>query len=49
MKSIRLARMSPEQVSQEIGDFIIKEIIDEGVTGGVVGLSGELILLLLPL
>lgn len=37
---IKLAQMNPEQVSKEIGDFIIEEIITEGRNGGVVGLSG---------
>jgi NAD+ synthase len=40
MKSIKLAQMNPEQVSREIGEFIVKEIINEGRIGGVVGLSG---------
>lgn len=37
---IKLAKMNSEQVSKEIGDFIIEEIITEGRNGGVIGLSG---------
>lgn len=37
---IKLARMNPEVVSKEIGDFIINEIASIGFSGGVVGLSG---------
>ncbi len=40
MKRIKLARMNPEQVADEIGDFIIHEISSIGYTGGVIGLSG---------
>lgn len=39
-RKIKIARMNPELVTQEIGDFLIKEIIEEGKTGGVLGLSG---------
>ena len=39
-KRIALARMNSELVLREIGDFLIKEITQEGKTGGVLGLSG---------
>jgi len=40
MKQIKLATMNSEQVADEIGNFLVKEIIEEGKTGGVIGLSG---------
>jgi NAD+ synthase len=40
MKKIKLATMNPELVTREIGDFLIKEITEEGKIGGVLGLSG---------
>lgn len=40
VERIRLARMNLELVADEIGDFLIKEITEEGRTGGVIGLSG---------
>lgn len=39
-KKIKIARMNPELVTREIGDFLIKEITEEGKYGGVLGLSG---------
>ena len=39
-KRIKIARMNPELVTREIGDFLIKEITEEGKIGGVLGLSG---------
>jgi NAD+ synthase len=39
-KKIKIARMNPELVTREIGDFLIKEITDEGRSSGVLGLSG---------
>jgi NAD+ synthase len=39
-RRIKLARINPEQVADEIADFLIKEIVDEGKSGGVMGLSG---------
>ena len=39
-KRILLPRMNPEIVAREIGDFLIKEIVEEGKMGGVIGLSG---------
>jgi NAD+ synthase len=39
-RRIKLARMNPELVTREIGDFLIKEITGEGRVGGVLGLSG---------
>lgn len=32
--------MNPALVTREIGDFLIKEIVEEGKSGGVIGLSG---------
>jgi len=40
MKKIKLARINPEQVTREIGDFLVNEIAGIRFTGGVVGLSG---------
>lgn len=40
MIKIKLARMDPELITREIGDFLIKEITEEGKTGGILGLSG---------
>jgi len=39
-RKIKLARMDPEYVSAEIGNFILKEINEIRFTGGVIGLSG---------
>lgn len=39
-REIKFASMNPELVAQEIGDFLIKEIVEEGKTGGIIGLSG---------
>lgn len=41
MRKIKIARMNPELVANEIGDFIIKEIVEEGRrNGAILGLSG---------
>lgn len=37
---IKLARMNPELVARQIEEFLVKEITEEGRTGGVIGLSG---------
>jgi len=37
---IKLPYMDPEQVADEIGDFIIQKVLDFGYTGAVLGLSG---------
>ena len=37
---IKLAKMDPQQVADEIGDFIIRTVLKLNKTGGVVGLSG---------
>jgi NAD+ synthase len=37
---IKLAKMDPQQVADEIGDFIVRKVLDLNKTGGVVGLSG---------
>jgi len=37
---IKLAKMNPEIVAKQIGDFLIDEIRNEGKQGGVLGLSG---------
>lgn len=39
-RKIKIARMNPELVSREIGDFIIDEIVRVNRNGGVIGLSG---------
>jgi len=39
-RRIKLASMNPELVADEIGNFIVDEIIEEGKSGGVIGLSG---------
>jgi len=39
-KRIKLARMQPELVAEQIGDFLIKEITEERKFGGILGLSG---------
>lgn len=39
-KKIKLPQMNLEQVTKEIGDFIINEVVSVGKTGGVIGLSG---------
>ncbi len=39
-RKIRLARINPEKIIKEIGDFIVEQIVRSGRTGGVVGLSG---------
>jgi NAD+ synthase len=38
--TIRLATMNPEQVADEIGDFIVRTVLAFKKTGAVVGLSG---------
>ena len=40
MKTIKLPTMNPEQVANEIGDFIVKTVTSMNTTGGVIGLSG---------
>ena len=40
MKKIKLPYMDPEEVANEIGDFIIDQVTKIGFTGGVIGLSG---------
>jgi NAD+ synthase len=40
MRPIKLARINQEQVEREIQDFIIKEVVQEARTGGVLGMSG---------
>ncbi|MEI6731084.1 MAG: NAD(+) synthase [archaeon] len=37
---IKLARMNPEKVADEIGDFIVNQVVGINYTGGVIGLSG---------
>lgn len=37
---IKLASMDPEQVADEIGDFIVRKVLEMKKTGGVLGLSG---------
>jgi len=37
---IKLARMDPKQVADEIGDFILRKVLEMKKTGGVLGLSG---------
>jgi NAD+ synthase len=37
---IKLATMEPKQVADEIGDFIVCQVLEMDKTGGVVGLSG---------
>jgi len=39
-RRIKLARMNPEVVVSQIRSFLMDEIIGEGKTGGVIGLSG---------
>ena len=40
MKDIKLAYMNPEQVANEIGNFIVDTVRKTNSTGGVIGLSG---------
>jgi NAD+ synthase len=40
MKPIKLAEMNPEKVADEIGDFIVEQIVRFNKTGGVLGISG---------
>lgn len=40
IKKIILAEMNSEKVAEEIGSFLIKKIVSQGHTGGVIGLSG---------
>jgi NAD+ synthase len=40
MKNIILPTINHKQVADEIGDFIVNEIVSIGFTGGVIGLSG---------
>ena len=37
---IKLATMDPKQVADEIGDFIVRKVLEMKKTGGVLGLSG---------
>ena len=37
---IKLARMNSKQVADEIGDFILRQVLEQNKTGGVLGLSG---------
>jgi NAD+ synthase len=37
---IKLASMNPKQVADEIGEFILRKVLEQNKTGGVVGLSG---------
>jgi len=39
-RRIKLATMNPELVTTQIGNFIIKQIVQMGYNGGVLGLSG---------
>ena len=39
-QKIKLACMNPEQVADEIGNFIVEQLARFGMTGGVIGLSG---------
>ncbi len=40
MRSIKLASMNCEQVSEQIGDFIIQTVLETSASGCVIGLSG---------
>ena len=40
MKKIKLATMDCEQVCGEIGDFVIKTVLETESSGCVIGLSG---------
>ncbi|MFH1917240.1 MAG: NAD(+) synthase [Nanoarchaeota archaeon] len=40
MKDIVLPTMEPAQVEQEIGNFILSQVLKSGYTGAVIGLSG---------
>jgi len=40
MTAIKLARMNPELVAEQIGNFIVNEITSINYTGGIIGLSG---------
>ena len=39
-RRIKLATMNPKQVADEIGDFILRQVLEQNKTGGVLGLSG---------
>jgi NAD+ synthase len=39
-RRIKLAKMDPKQVADEIGDFILRKVLEMKKTGGVLGLSG---------
>ena len=39
-RRIKLAKMDPKQVAEEIGDFIVRKVLEMKKTGGVLGLSG---------
>ena len=39
-QKIKLPYMNPEQVADEIGNFIVEQLARFGMTGGVIGLSG---------
>ena len=40
MRKIKLAKINPEIVEKEIGDFIVDEVTKIGFAGGIIGLSG---------
>jgi NAD+ synthase len=40
MDMIKLPQMDPEQVANEIGEFILKTVVENKATGCVIGLSG---------
>jgi NAD+ synthase len=40
MRKIKIAKMDPEKVAKQIGNFVIKEILEEGRNGAILGLSG---------
>jgi NAD+ synthase len=39
-RRIKLAKMDPQRVADEIGDFILRKVLEMKKTGGVLGLSG---------
>ncbi len=39
-RKILLARMNPELIASEIGDFVVNNVLNSGSTGCVIGLSG---------
>ena len=40
MRPIKLASMNCEQVSEQIGDFVIQTVLEISASGCVIGLSG---------